>query len=172
MMQTQEEKLLQIKAYRSTPEYKAKRIEYDRERLKNPDVVARMKAYRQSERGKDVYKKSQQKLRKTEKFKDYRRAYKATDKAKNARRNQLLKKNFGITLEIYNKMLEEQNSVCAICNKHVEKETRSLAVDHCHSTGKIRGLLCRFCNQAIGHFDDNEELLQSAIRYLNKWHSN
>lgn len=169
-MQTREERLQKMRAYRATPEYKAKRIEYDRERLNNPDVIARMKAYRQSERGKEVYKKSQQKLRQTEKFKEYRRAYKSTDKAKDARRNHLLKKNFGITLDTYHKMLEEQSSVCAICKKHTEKGVRALAVDHCHTTGNVRGLLCRFCNQAIGQFGDSEELLQNAITYLNKWH--
>lgn len=172
MTQTREDRLIKMRAYRATPEYKAKRIEYDAERMKNPEVIARMKAYRQSERGKEVYKKARQKIRQTEKFREYRRAYKSTDKAKEVRRNQLLKKNFGITLEEYNKMFAEQNGVCAICHKHVESDIRALAVDHCHTTGVIRGLLCRFCNQAIGHFKDSEELLQNAIIYLNKWHSN
>lgn len=87
---------------------------------------------------------------------------------------QMLKRFHGITLLDYKKMLEEQNGLCAICGK---EETRrdfrynnliDLAVDHDHKTGKVRGLLCSNCNKAIGVFQDNTELLQSAINYLNR----
>lgn len=108
------------------------------------------------------------KYRKTEKYKEYRKNYRATQKAKDARRNQLLLKNFNITLEQYNEMLLSQNSVCAICFKHDEKEVRSLAVDHCHKTGKIRGLLCRYCNQALGILNDDIERIKKAVEYLSK----
>ena len=83
------------------------------------------------------------------------------DKAKNNE----LKKMFGITLKEYNEMLEKQNHTCAICDGE-EKFNGSLAVDHCHSTGKIRGLLCTNCNRGIGHLKDSISNLQSAIEYL------
>ena len=165
---TKEERYSRMNKRRNTLEARLKRKEYDKERLKNPVVVARMKAHRQSEHGKAIAKKSQLKTKNTEKNKEYRRKYKNSPKAKETRRNQLLLKNFGITLEKYNKMLQEQNQVCAICLQHLEFDKRSLAVDHCHATGKIRGLLCRHCNQGIGHFKDDIKLLENTIKYLAK----
>ncbi len=80
------------------------------------------------------------------------------------RKNRLLKKNFNITLNDYKKMLSDQNNLCKICNNI--DPYRSLAVDHCHKTNKIRGLLCHKCNTSLGHFNDSIEILESAIKYL------
>lgn len=83
-----------------------------------------------------------------------------------------LKHQYGITLEEYNKMLEKQQGVCAICGKAekiTDKRTgnvKRLAVDHCHKTNVIRGLLCLFCNTAIGKFKDNPELIEKAASYV------
>lgn len=85
------------------------------------------------------------------------------DKAKNIE----LRKMFGITLEDYHIMLETQGGVCAVCKKAESYAGYSLAVDHCHATGKIRGLLCNSCNRAIGLFKDSVDNLKSAIAYLN-----
>jgi hypothetical protein len=74
-----------------------------------------------------------------------------------------LKRKFNITSIEYNTMLEKQNNVCAICGNTCSK---SLAVDHCHTTGRIRGLLCNNCNRGLGHFKDNPNYLQKAIEYL------
>lgn len=71
-----------------------------------------------------------------------------------------------ITLEWYNKQLALQNNKCAICSKTPQELGRRLVVDHCHTTGKIRGLLCRVCNTSIGALGDNIEGLQKAINYL------
>jgi hypothetical protein len=85
-----------------------------------------------------------------------------------------LLRTFNLALTDYNKMLAEQNNVCAICGKdevvcfRKSNKTMSLAVDHDHKTGKIRGLLCKKCNTAIGMFYDNIDLLTSAIKYLEK----
>jgi hypothetical protein len=77
-----------------------------------------------------------------------------------------LKRNYGITYDDYVQMLKAQNGVCAICGKAEEK--KRLAVDHCHNTGKIRGLLCGMCNTAIGKLNDDVQLLRKAIQYLEK----
>ena len=61
-------------------------------------------------------------------------------------------------------MLEKQNHVCAICGN--KDNNKKLAVDHCHTTGVIRGLLCSACNTSLGKFKDSVELLQNAIQYL------
>lgn len=72
-----------------------------------------------------------------------------------------LKHRYGITLEIYEQMKLQQNGLCKICNRE-----KKLFVDHCHKTGKIRGLLCGKCNKGLGHFFDNKDYLKSAIDYL------
>lgn len=79
-------------------------------------------------------------------------------------RNWELKKLFGITLDDYKKLSEQQNHVCKIC-KNPEKNNKRLAVDHCHDTGKIRGLLCFTCNMGIGYLKHNPELIKIAALY-------
>lgn len=82
-----------------------------------------------------------------------------------------LKRAYGITLEEYNAIHSKQSGVCAICK---QAETRvghwglklDLAVDHCHSTGRIRGLLCANCNQAIGLLRHLPENCKTAEQYL------
>lgn len=78
-----------------------------------------------------------------------------------------IKKNFGITKEQYTNLLEYQQSSCAICGKqHEDVKGSRLYVDHCHTTNKIRGLLCSHCNLGLGHFRDDTELLHRAQKYL------
>lgn len=83
-----------------------------------------------------------------------------------------LKTNYGLSVQDYAKMFNSQNGVCKICKKPettIIKNARiSLSVDHCHKTGKVRGLLCRHCNNAIGLLWDDPKLLKSALKYLEK----
>ena len=71
---------------------------------------------------------------------------------------------YGISTEEYDKLKESQNNLCAICQ--VKFEVAVLVVDHCHKTGKVRGLLCHSCNKGIGFLQDDPKLLQKAVRYL------
>jgi len=89
----------------------------------------------------------------------------AYQKYKKTIRNENLIKKFGITLDEYNRMLTSQGGVCKICGK-VEKTNKDLAVDHCHNTNKIRGLLCSSCNIGIGCFKESINTLKIAIKYL------
>jgi len=73
------------------------------------------------------------------------------------------KKNFGLSEEQYEQMLVNQNNQCAICKKEIGWEA---AVDHCHTTDKIRGLLCRKCNLGLGGFKDSIETIRKAIEYV------
>ena len=77
-------------------------------------------------------------------------------------RNRHLVIKYNLTIEDYNNILEQQNNACAICKDGDKK----LVVDHCHSTGKVRGLLCHNCNVALGMFKDNQEILDRAKEYL------
>ena len=79
-------------------------------------------------------------------------------------------KKYGITPEIYQKMLTHQEGKCAICFSSevlIAKKSYNLFVDHDHETGKVRGLLCHHCNAGLGYFKDNEQSLKKAIEYLN-----
>jgi hypothetical protein len=82
-----------------------------------------------------------------------------------------LKAKYKITLEQYNEMLKLQNGVCKICNKpetaidKVTKKIRTLSVDHCHDTKKVRGLLCHNCNVGIGSLKHNPNFLRTAALY-------
>ncbi|MFA5153572.1 MAG: endonuclease VII domain-containing protein [Clostridia bacterium] len=89
------------------------------------------------------------------------------------RRRYKINTKYKITSEEYNELLEFQDGVCAICGKPETSkmkngEIKPLGVDHDHETQIIRGLLCSKCNCGLGHFNDNIELLQAAIIYLDK----
>lgn len=77
---------------------------------------------------------------------------------------------YGITKQQYDKLLQKQKGYCGICGVHYTKLTRRLGVDHNHQTDKIRGLLCRTCNLAIGHLDGDSgiTLFYASIKYLEK----
>lgn len=76
-------------------------------------------------------------------------------------------KRYGLTEETYEALLVSQNNLCAICCKKNETK-RDWHVDHCHTTGKVRGILCHYCNLGLGNFKDNKEYLENAIAYLSK----
>src|SRR5262249_35143322 len=72
----------------------------------------------------------------------------------------ILRNKFGITVYEYNRMLEEQNYSCAICEVSIFDLKVRLSVDHCHALGHVRGLLCNSCNTILGHSKDNVKTLQ------------
>ena len=78
-----------------------------------------------------------------------------------------LRNLFGLTLDEYDEMWNEQGGVCAICEE--PQKNRKLAVDHDHDTGEVRGLLCTSCNLGIGNLKDSIDILESAINYLGKY---
>ncbi len=77
-------------------------------------------------------------------------------------------RRYKITIDDYANILAKQNGVCAICRKEETGHKRRLSVDHCHSTSKVRGLLCNSCNNGLGRFNDDINLLAKAIGYLSK----
>lgn len=81
-------------------------------------------------------------------------------------RDWALRTNYGIDTEQYNQMLIEQNHRCKICNRHKSEFKHALAVDHCHVTGKVRGILCPNCNTGVGKFKDDSSLLAKAYLYI------
>lgn len=79
-----------------------------------------------------------------------------------------LKHLYGMTLDQYENLLAEQEGKCRIC-RNACPEGKYLSVDHCHKTGKIRGLLCSRCNVALGCFKDSTDNLEAAILYLREY---
>jgi hypothetical protein len=88
------------------------------------------------------------------------------------KRRSLLKTTYGLTVEQYDRMLVEQHGVCAICGRppaSYNNQNKSLAVDHVHATGQVRGLLCGRCNTAIGLLREDPVLAVGLADYLRKW---
>lgn len=83
-----------------------------------------------------------------------------------------LKRTYGITMEDYNRMFDEQEGLCCVCDKPgwtmADHHKLTLVVDHCHASGDVRGLLCHNCNRALGLLKDSTENLQRAIQYLGR----
>lgn len=80
--------------------------------------------------------------------------------------NKHLWSKYGITHIEYDQMLFAQDGLCKICKRHHTEFSKRLSVDHCHTTGKIRGLLCSSCNLVLGFAQDDVETLSQAIKYL------
>lgn len=120
--------------------------------------IACEKAY-----GKDWYRKNKRKNR--------NRSYKWIAKNPDEVRSKRLQNAYGITAQAYDQMLADQDGVCALCHKPEKAKSRSgairaLAVDHCHDTGRVRGLLCRKCNQILGEIGDKLESAQKLVLYM------
>jgi len=84
-------------------------------------------------------------------------------------REQHLQRSYGIGRDEYSNLLEEQNNQCAICKSLDPKGKHNnnyFPVDHCHSTNKVRGLLCHNCNTSLGLVGDNIQTLETMINYL------
>ncbi len=89
-----------------------------------------------------------------------------------SQRGRNLKHKYGITLDEYEHMLDKQHGCCAICEVKENNtsfgvnKTLNFAVDHCHTTGRVRGLLCNQCNRSLGMFNDDIKLVIKALDYL------
>ncbi len=160
---------------------KRNRKEY---RLKNRDKINQQKResyHRHKEynnaKHREYYEKNKDKclelsrqwrLKNIDKIKEYSKENYSLNKDKIAEYN---KKNrlhqrvikYNLTDDKFNIMYNSQNGCCAICGKH-----RKLEIEHNHQTGKVRGLVCHKCNVVIGMCEENVEVLQKAIEYLNK----
>ena len=147
-------------------ELRKKKYEENKERYKK---IREANIHKFREKGKKWYAANK------EKAKELRKKWR--DKNKNYWKEWDLMRKYSISEGQYQEMLTAQDNKCIICNnkenvKHKSGVIKRLAVDHCHSTGKVRGLLCYRCNTSIGKFEDSIELLESAINYLKKHKEN
>lgn len=104
-----------------------------------------------------------------EKTKEYRNNYYRNPSNKERYNLMRIERDYNINSETYLKLKKEQNNKCAICGLEEQSaRCNNLAVDHCHITNKVRGLLCNKCNRAIGLINDDISILEKAIIYLKK----
>jgi len=132
------------------------------------------KKYKEKNKQKDKIKKQNYyKENKETILKNVKRNYKETKKNNpEILRNIHLKRKYGITVEDYNKILQEQKECCMGCRKHQSEFIKVLCVDHCHTTGQIRGLLCNNCNRSLGLLGDNISTIENLLNYLKKFSHN
>jgi hypothetical protein len=94
------------------------------------------------------------------------------ERAAATQRRRKLQRGYDLTPEQYEALLATQGGVCAICGRpeRVAREGKPvrLAVDHCHTTGAIRGLLCTSCNRALGLFGEDVHLMEACVQYLDR----
>jgi len=100
----------------------------------------------------------------------YIQEYNAThkDRCNGYKRKYSLRKRYNLSELDYKALFDKQGGKCAICNRHESEFGRSLCVDHRHSDGVVRGLLCNDCNTTLGKMNDSIERLNSAIQYLSR----
>lgn len=143
----------------------SKKEYYRQWRIKNPTKGAlAQKKYRQ--KNPEKYKESYMIRHKNNKDKEKAYYIGRREKQQLIGRKYVLKKNYNLTIEQYDLLIQVQNDVCAICK---QVDTRKLSVDHCHKTGRIRGLLCKKCNLALGNIGDNIKVAEAIIFYLRKF---
>jgi len=107
----------------------------------------------------------------------YRKSYEENNpeklELKNFRTKAYFLRKIDLSFDEFKTLLKKQKGLCAICtkpetSKHQSGKQRLLSIDHCHTTNKVRGLLCKKCNSAIGFFEDNPVLVKKAYDYLIK----
>ena len=79
----------------------------------------------------------------------------------------IIERKYGLCEGAYKELLDSQDNKCAICESEFG-DTKKVHVDHCHTTGKVRGILCQYCNIGLGSMKDDIDVLYKAIKYLTK----
>ncbi len=122
-----------------------------------------------SKEQKSVYNKNY-KEKNPEKYREINSTYYRNnkDKFKKSVESARIKRLYNITPEQLEQMKIAQDNLCAICGQSFVSKY-GMHIDHSHSTGKVRALLCRHCNIAIGMFKDNFLVIEKALAYLKKW---
>jgi hypothetical protein len=88
---------------------------------------------------------------------------------KRSHQNRNYKSKYGLTIEEVEDRIKARNNLCDICKKEPDNRYKKLYVDHNHETNEVRGMLCHYCNFAIGLLKEDPHLLQEALQYLKKY---
>jgi 5-methylcytosine-specific restriction endonuclease McrA len=132
------------------------------------DGLTKAQRYYRRHRDKVLAKHKELRQENPEKFRGWSKRYRENNP--DSERARHLKREYNLTIEEYNAMSVQQGGVCAICKQPETQERNGvkyrLAVDHCHKTDKVRGLLCFKCNSAMGSFEKREVPLSNVEKYL------
>ena len=153
MPQTKEQLAIKKKAYNE---------------INKKQIAAQRKEYREKNKEKiATYMKEYREVNKVL-IADINQIWRTKPKNKQALKEYNRMARYGITPDSFKKMLKEQNNKCNICSVEFDELifNQKINVDHCHTTNKVRGLLCSLCNRGLGQFKDNTERLTNAINYL------
>jgi hypothetical protein len=146
----------------STEEYVFSYKDWKRKRYaEDPEFRERTRAYNRAYHA--AHKDEINALRRRKWVEDPRRKEQHRRYRRKTRRKDTLKYYYGISPNDYDRLFARQRGSCAICR---ERPAKTLCIDHCHATGKVRGLLCRRCNLGLGHLDDSPSLVSAALAYL------
>jgi len=151
--------------YLEKPGIRAARLENDRRYRAVPEHRERKNALRRTRYRTDS--DYRQRIVELQRLKQYTRREKS--------RYDHWKRKYGISVEDYAARFAEQGGVCAICRKpetmlaNNGQDIRALAIDHDHTTKRVRGLLCSKCNTVLGLVQDHPEILRQAVQYLGEW---
>jgi hypothetical protein len=140
---------------------------------KKADQRERMRRYRlrvtPEQKEKDLIRRRIDRANRTDEQKQKsQRRIGSTPEGKAKRREQKFEYKYGITVDQAESMFLAQGSCCAICKSTEPGSKIGWHTDHCHSAGKVRGILCHSCNVGLGYFKDKISTLQAAINYLTK----
>lgn len=102
-------------------------------------------------------------IKQTKRYQSY------TPEQKLHKKNKFMIRKYGITIEDYTRMFNEQKECCKVCGIHQTELPKALVVDHCHATKKVRGLLCSGCNLAIGNIKENHTRAELLSLYIRSW---
>jgi hypothetical protein len=157
------------KELKATEAYKAKNREAQRRyRERNREAIKeKMRKWHEAHPGKQAEHMRKWRESNRDRARQYAREYYHKHGNPYKQRDAKLRREFGITAEQYEVMFEQQRGVCAICGG-VNASGMRLHVDHCHSSGKVRGLLCANCNLGLGNLKDSVEVMSRAIDYLRR----
>jgi hypothetical protein len=135
------------------------------------DGLTKAQRYYRRHRNKVLAKHKELRQENPEKFRGWSKNYRDNNPDNDRARH--LMREYGITLEQYAEMEAKQGGLCAICKQPETQERKGvkyrLAVDHCHKTGKVRGLLCFKCNSAMGSFEKRDVPIANIENYLEKY---
>ena len=139
------------------------RIASQKWRKKYPNKV---KEYNEKYRKENVEKRKEYYLRTRDKRIEYTKRYSREHRKELNLRNRkrVLKKYYGLSVEDYQVKFDNQKGLCAICGN---SQIKNLVVDHNHQTGKVRGLLCRSCNLALGNLKESLKSAEGLVKYIN-----
>lgn len=154
----------QMKPGSRCPECKKAQVKADYAKNREKRRATNREQYKKHKEKRQIYAKTYQ-LENRSAIQEQRKSVRNKSTLQSWKRRLKLK---GLTPEDYDRMLFEQGGVCRICKSPSpsSRKVDSWSVDHCHKTGRVRGLLCNRCNIGIGIFNDDIEILKACIEYL------